>query len=163
MRLERGLKPKTSIDMTPLIDVIMQLIIFFMITTTFRTAPGIALSLPGSSTARPVPQEELRIVALSATELYVDGSRVELAGLDAAVKQAVSARLGTVSATGSGDIAAGSFGTDGERPPLRALVEGDAKADYQLVISVLDSLRKNGIDGVGLATRTAESGGGGRK
>jgi len=43
----RRLAKKTGIDMTPLIDVILQLIIFFMITTTFRAAPGISLDLPG--------------------------------------------------------------------------------------------------------------------
>ncbi len=37
----RRLQAKTEINMTPLIDVILQLIIFFMITTTFRAAPGI--------------------------------------------------------------------------------------------------------------------------
>lgn len=153
MRLARRLTPKTSIDMTPLIDVIMQLIIFFMITTTFRTAPGLALNLPGSSTARPLPQEELRVVVLSSEELYVDGTQVELAGLDRAVAEAAGrlrAKRGSATPGAAGDGAAAQ--------PLRAVVEGEGSADYQLVVSVLDALRKSGIEGVALATKTGGPG-----
>jgi biopolymer transport protein ExbD len=43
MRMERRLKPQISLDLTPLIDVVFQLVIFFMISTTFNTAPGIEI------------------------------------------------------------------------------------------------------------------------
>lgn len=40
-----------SVDMTPMIDVVFQLIIFFLVSTTFAVLPGINLNLPESSTA----------------------------------------------------------------------------------------------------------------
>jgi len=43
MTIERRLKPQINIDLTPLIDIIFQLVIFFMISSTFKTAPGIEL------------------------------------------------------------------------------------------------------------------------
>ena len=46
MRLERRLRVKTAIDMTPLVDVILMLVLFFLITSTFKTVPGIQIALP---------------------------------------------------------------------------------------------------------------------
>ncbi|MDX9783526.1 MAG: biopolymer transporter ExbD [Spirochaetia bacterium] len=128
----RRLAKKTGIDMTPLIDVILQLIIFFMITTTFRAAPGISLDLPGSRTAQSVSSTALSVVVMSENEIYVDKSRTSLEGLPATLKQRVAG-----SDTGS----------------LRAVLEGRASASYQLIISVLDAFRMNGIENVGLITR----------
>ena len=150
MRFQRRLVPRSTIDMTPLIDVIMMITIFFMITTTFRTAPGISLSLPGSSTAQPVPQGEIRIVAVSADEIYVDGERVDLSSLDAAVAQAAAMHR---EAATSNPAAAGDA-------PIRALLEAPSAAEYQLVVAAMDALRRNGIDSVGLATSTDRPGAG---
>jgi len=128
----RRLEPKITIDMTPLIDVILQLIIFFMITTTFRAAPGIALDLPGSRTAQTVSSSALHVVVMSENEIYVEKTRTTLDGLAGTLKQRIS-------------------GSDTEQ--VRAVLEGRAGASYQLIVSVLDAFRTNGIENVGLITR----------
>jgi len=128
----RRLEPKITIDMTPLIDVILQLIIFFMITTTFRAAPGIALDLPGSRTAQTVSSSALHVVVMSENEIYVEKTRTTLDGLTGTLKQRIS-------------------GSDTEQ--VRAVLEGRAGASYQLIVSVLDAFRTNGIENVGLITR----------
>ena len=52
MRLRARRKSiNSSVDMTPMIDVVFQLIIFFLVSTTFAVLPGINLNLPESSTA----------------------------------------------------------------------------------------------------------------
>lgn len=128
----RRLSPKIAIDMTPLIDVILQLIIFFMITTTFRAAPGISLDLPGSKTAQTVSSSALHVVVMSENEIYVEKTRTDLASLGGVLKQRVA-------------------GSDSQG--LRAVLEGRAGASYQLIVSVLDAFRMNGIENVGLITR----------
>jgi len=140
MRLERRLKPTINIDMTPLIDVVYQLVIFFMITSVFKMAPGIALELPGAATASSVAVTELRIVAVSEDEIYVGKERTSLAGLETLVRRAVE-------------------GTDPK--DRRAVLEGDKAMPYQLMVSILDALRENGVDGVGL--QTSPGGGAGAK
>ncbi|MBL8966391.1 MAG: biopolymer transporter ExbD [Spirochaetaceae bacterium] len=132
MRLERRLKPTINIDLTPLIDVVYQLVIFFMITSVFKTAPGIPLELPGAATSAAVAVSELRIVAVSEEEIYVGRDRTTAAGLDVLVAKAVQA--------------AGDKG-------LKAVLEGDKNMPYQLMVTILDALRANGVDGVGLQTR----------
>jgi biopolymer transport protein ExbD len=128
----RRLQTKTEINMTPLIDVILQLIIFFMITTTFRAAPGISLELPGSRTAQTVSSSALHVVVMSENEIYVEKTRTTLDGLTSTLKQRVA-------------------GSDSNQ--VRAVLEGRAGASYQLIISVLDAFRMNGIENVGLITR----------
>lgn len=129
---ERRLKPKVALDLTPLIDIILQLVIFFMITTTFRTAPGINLQLPGSKTAQSVATPELRVIVLSANEIYVDKTKTTLVELESLLRKRVA-------------------GSDAKQ--IRAVLEGQSGAEYQLIISVLDALRLNGIENVGLITR----------
>lgn len=141
MRIARRLKPDSSIDMTPLIDVVYQLVIFFMITSVFKTAPGIALSLPGSATSSAVSTTALSVVAVSEDEIYVDKTRTSLQGLDAAVKDAVEGR---------------------DKKELKAYFQGEKTVPYQLMVSVLDVLRANGVENVGLAT-AQDSGAAGKK
>ena len=128
----RRLTQRVGVDMTPLIDVILQLIIFFMITTTFRSAPGISLDLPGSRTAQSVSSSELRVIVMSENEIYVENARTSLQDLSAILKQRVSG-------SDSGNV--------------RAVLEGRSSASYQLIVSVLDAFRMNGIENVGLITR----------
>jgi biopolymer transport protein ExbD len=131
----RRLQPTVTINLVPLIDVLLLIIIFFMITTTFKLTPGISLDLPSSTTAQNVKSSVLRIVAVSDNEIYVDKTRVDIAGLPALIKQRA----------GSGDSSG-----------LKAVVEGDRGASYQLMVSVLDALRRGGIDSVGLRTRVEQ-------
>jgi biopolymer transport protein ExbD len=128
----RRLQPNVTINLVPLIDVLLLILIFFMVTTTFKLTPGITLDLPSSSTAQNVKTSVLRIVAVSESEIYVDKTRVNLQGLPALIKQRA----------GSGDSGG-----------LKATVEGDRGASYQLMISIFDALRQGGIDAVGLRTR----------
>lgn len=128
----RRLTQRVGVDMTPLIDVILQLIIFFMITTTFRSAPGISLDLPGSRTAQSVSSSALRVIVMSESEIYVDNARTSLQELSSILKQRVS-------------------GSDSSN--VRAVLEGRSSASYQLIVSVLDAFRMNGIENVGLITR----------
>jgi len=131
MRLRSHLQADEGIDMTPLIDVVYQLVIFFMITSVFKTAPGIALDLPGAATAGAVSTTAISVVAVSENEIYVDKTPTTLQGLDAAVKTAIEGR---------------------DKKDLKAYFQGDQASSYQLMISVLDVLRANGIENVGLAT-----------
>jgi biopolymer transport protein ExbD len=135
MRKRRRLEPVASVNLIPLIDVLLLIIIFFMVTTTFKLSPGIQLDLPTSTTSKDVSSSVLRIIAVSESEIYVDKARTDLDRLPDLLRQR----------TGSGDPAG-----------LKATVEGDRTATYQLMVSVLDALRKSGIESVGLRTRVGQ-------
>lgn len=138
MKFERRLKASVQIDMTPLIDVVFQLVIFFMITSVFKVAPGINVDLPTSSSAQTVKTNEMRILAVSEFEIYVNKDRSSLNGMPTIIQK----------------------NTEGKKPEeMRAILEADKQAPYQLVVSILDVLRKTGVSNVSLVTakgKTAE-------
>lgn len=176
----RRLQVKNEINMTPLIDVILQLIIFFMITTTFKSAPGISLDLPQSKTAQKVSSSSvLQVRVLSEDEIYVDKTQTNLQGLRTILQQkvaAINATAGTTSAgttagtgagtatgavpgaagTASGIDSGSGAGTGSAAPPIsniHAILDGNSGVSYQLIVSVLDELRLCGIQNVSLMTR----------
>ena len=133
MTIERRLKPQINVDLTPLIDIVFQLVIFFMISSTFKTAPGIELMLPDSGTATTITITEMSIVAVSEDEVYVNKIRTTAAGAETVVRAELEGRTAT---------------------DVQAVLEAGAEAPYQLVVTLLDALRMNGIDSVGLSTRS---------
>jgi len=132
MTIERRLKPQINIDLTPLIDIVFQLVIFFMISSTFKTAPGIELNLPDSGTATAITITELTVVAVSEDEVYVNKTRTTAEGAAAVIESELTGR---------------------SLDDVQAVLEAGAEAPYQLIVTLLDSLRKNGIGSVGLSTR----------
>ena len=49
MKFGIGRRPDPLVDVTPMIDIVFQLVLFFMVSTTFVNAPGIQVDLPRSS------------------------------------------------------------------------------------------------------------------
>ena len=135
MMIERRLKPSIQVDLTPLIDVVFQLVIFFMISSTFKTAPGIELALPESGSAQAIAVSELGIYAVSDAEVYVNKILTTADGAVAVIASELEGR---------------------DAAEVKATLEAGAQAPYQLVVDLLDALRKNGVTGVGLATRPGE-------
>jgi biopolymer transport protein ExbD len=132
MRFRRRLVPETNLNLIPLIDVVFQLIVFFMVATTFIITPGISLVLPTSNTAEPVAMTRLVVTVVSRDEIYFNKERHDL--------QSFALRLSEV--------------TDKEREEIKTVVlEGDRSVPYSLLVEVLDVLRRNGFKGINLRTR----------
>jgi biopolymer transport protein ExbD len=120
------LKPRdedySSFDITPLVDVVFLLLIFFLLTLA-TTQPSIDLSLPEASTA--VVQEHQSPYAISIRENGTFFLNNEPATLE--------------------DI--------GKIPPLsEVLILEDKKGPYGIFITILDTLRKTGIEKISIVT-----------
>ncbi len=120
------------LDLTPLIDVVFQLVVFFMISSVFNTAPGIELNLPDSSTSQAVEVTEVRVTVVSAQELYLNRDPVALESLGKTLREwRKTGRLADDTAL---------------------LVEGGRNVPYETIVSVLDEARRGGVDAVNLIT-----------
>ena len=60
------------LDIAPLIDVVLLLLIFFMLTSSFITPEGLRVDLPESSVTEPQERENLVVVISEEGELYLD-------------------------------------------------------------------------------------------
>lgn len=123
---DRHRERRAQVDMSPLVDVVFLLLIFFAVTTTFLEQSGMDLELPESSTA--TASESAAIVV----ELGTDGT-VMLQGEAVTVDQ-LQQRIAEMSAE------------DRERVTVRA----DRSIELGFAISVIDALRKGGVAGISM-------------
>lgn len=120
---------QASFGLAPLLDVVLLLLIFFVVTTSF-TEPRLALELPSAETAAP-GEGDLLVVSIDREgAIAIRGQPVGEAQLDARLAEA-SAR--------------------GVALELRA----DDAARHGVVVGVLDRARKAGIAEVGIAVSPA--------
>lgn len=136
MQFRRRLAPINQINLIPMIDISFQLVFFFMVTSTFVVTPGIRLLLPHSSTAQPVVMTRLIVTVVSSNEIYLNKEKYDLQGFEKGLAE-LSAK---------------------EHQSIHSVVlEGDKSISYDLMIKVLDDLRKNGFTGVNLKLLTTGS------
>ena len=132
MHFRRRLTPEARADLVPMIDVVFQLVIFFMVSSTFLVTPGISLILPSSSTAEPVVMAELVLTIASSEEIYLNRERHSLATLGDALDD---------------------LPEETRNETESVIVEGDRDVSYDLMVKVLDRLRAHGFRGISLKLR----------
>lgn len=132
MQFRRRLSPSATVDLIPMIDVVFQLVIFFMVSTTFIITPGIGLILPQSTTAEPVIISKLTVTVSARDEIYLNKEQYSLQGLANALAE---------------------IGEEEREKISSVIVEGDRAVPYSLLVDVLDVLRRSGFKTVNLKMR----------
>lgn len=121
-----------DLDMTPMIDVVFQLIIFFMVSTTFAMTPGIQLNLPNAVKPDQTPQQGLVITLTADGGLYLNRQTIAveelLAGLQALAP----------------------------KPEQALLVNADGQVPHQRVVEVMDIARQAGVSRMAIATKPVQ-------
>jgi len=137
MNLQPGEEDEPEVNLTPLIDVVFLLLIFFMVSTTFEQQSRIQIELPeATATAAETENETLEIV-IDAQGRYFIGER-----------QVVNSEVKTLKS-------AISKAVDG-RESLTVIIRSDASTPYQAVITALDATSQLGLTQISLATSAIE-------
>jgi biopolymer transport protein ExbD len=133
MRFRRKFEAQAAVNLVPMVDVVFQLVLFFLVSTTLALVPGIRLKLPASGTAERERVGQLVVTVASATELWLNNDAV-------ASPSELNDRLAAMS--------------EADRAALESvIIEADQQVPYGLMVEVLDALRRNGFKDVGLRTR----------
>jgi biopolymer transport protein ExbD len=137
MQFKRRHNPKATVDLVPMIDVVFQLVVFFMVSTTFDLTPGIKLDFPESATAEPVVMNQLIVSVKNQDEIFLNkqplGSLQELDEMLKGVEEDVREEMNSI------------------------VLEGDKDVSYSFLVQILDVLRQNGFKGVSLKTFKKEA------
>jgi biopolymer transport protein TolR len=139
LRKRRG--PMHDINVVPYIDVMLVLLVIFMVTAPLVT-PAV-IDLPTVGKASPPRVVPLEIFVKSDNAIVV--RQRDKAGAIVAERTATRVELASVIRTMKG--AAGG-------DELSVLIGGDKAARYESVLGVMDELRKQGVQKVGLQVRT---------
>jgi biopolymer transport protein ExbD len=129
MQFTTGRSRRIHLDMTPLIDVVLMLVIFFMLTTTFVLAPGIKVDLPRGSSVQRAGETDRVVVVTKEGNIFYHDERVDLARLQAALQQAQKAQ-----------------------PDLRVVIKADKNALHGRVVEIMDMAKTIGIERLAIAT-----------
>lgn len=133
MNLQPGGEDEPDVNLTPLIDVVFLLLIFFMVSTTFEHQSRIQIDLP-EATASPVEVDEESI------EIIIDAQGRYFIGEE----QVVNTELKTLKSAISKAV--------GERETVPVTIRADAKTPHQAVITALDATSQLGLTHISLAT-----------
>ncbi|MFT7561452.1 MAG: biopolymer transport protein ExbD [Flavobacteriales bacterium] len=139
MKFRREVKAEESINLTPLIDVVFLLLIFFMVSTTFTKETHLTIDLPESSTEDQQPVVKMQI------EVVVDGQ----GGYSVNGMALVNEQKETL------EVAIDKFAS-GERD-IPFIITGDANTTYQAIVNVMDIAGKMGFVNLSMTTRSAEA------
>ena len=77
----RSSRIQATIDMTPMLDIVFQLILFFLVSTTFAIVPGIKLNLPQSTTAEGTSSKGITIYVSENHDLFFNDTQVSMDSL----------------------------------------------------------------------------------
>lgn len=140
MNLRRSRKEDPEVNLTPLIDVVFILLIFFMVSTTFQRESEIKIELPEAS-AEPLEEkkESLEIVIDADGRYFIDEQQVVNTELDT-LKSAIQKFLG-------------------EQTEIPVVIRADRRTPYESVVRAMDATSQLGLVHMSLATNQAESSG----
>ena len=127
------------VDITPLIDIIFQLVLFFMVSTTFVSTPGIQVDLPRSSADTILRDKaEMRVWVTADGAVMIDDTAVTWNALQQAFRDAAAKDASTM-----------------------VIIKADKVVEHGRVVAVMDLARRMGLSRLAIATEANVAGGGG--
>ena len=120
---------ETAVDISPLIDMVFILLIFFMVTTTFVKDMKVDLQRAGAASASLASTQSIRILIDPAGQIFVDNLPVRVWMLQSRVRDLLQ-----------------------ESPEAPVLVVTDQQVSAERLIEVIDQCRLAGAVDVGVAT-----------
>lgn len=136
MRMRRhhaGNDEEAGIDLTPMLDIVFIMLIFFIVTSSFIKESGITVQTPSASSATAQTRGNILIAVSANGEIWIDRQTVDVRAVRAAVERM---RV--------------------DQPDSSVVVQADRDARSGLVIQVMDQVRMAGVQDVALAA-TLES------
>ncbi|HPC37785.1 MAG TPA: biopolymer transporter ExbD [Exilispira sp.] len=119
-----------QVDMTPLIDMMFLLIIFFLIATSFQTYKKISVTLPGSETGENPVNESLIISILKDGSIEIEEKKFTLSQFNEYLKENYLILS-----------------------KKQIYINADRSVDYESIIKILDVLRKNSLQSISLGVK----------
>lgn len=138
MKFRRQRRQVETLEMTPLIDVIFQLLIFFLLTTTFVTSPGISINRPSARNSAPLDSDRLTVVLPKGLDgsVMFKGKRLSYAELRTRL-QAIYQK----------------------NPQAQIAIDADETVEHKVVVRVMDLIEGAGFRRIGIVTRPAAGNG----
>jgi len=134
MNFAKGLameENELTLNLTPLMDIMFLLVIFFAVSTTFKVFPGISVNLPGAESERIKEEEKsVTVILTEEGEIFIDGKPIEKDHLVDTLRVRQK-----------------------ESPVNMFILEADTRAQHGQVVALMDAAKKAGILHLAISTR----------
>lgn len=112
-----------GINVTPLVDIVLVLLIIFMVTTSYIVKQQIKVDLPKAASGESEVQSTLTFKVSKDGEYFLDGQKASLEKIAATVRARLDAD-----------------------PKSRAIIAADKHVEYGRVIELIDTIKQNGLE-----------------
>ena len=131
MQLRRKKRIESPPDMTPMIDVVFLLLIFFMISTTFINNPGIKITLPEAEADEiKTEKTKIKLTISDKGDIYIDDEKVGMDVLDNIFTSAAKKAKESI-----------------------VIISADENASHGTVVEVMDRAKNSGITRLAIETQ----------
>ena len=117
-----------GINISPLIDIVFILLLFFVVTSVFIEETGVEVNKPDSSQSQALDRQSIYIAITADERVHYGGEEIGLYG--------IGPTLSRLAAT----------------PDQPVVIQADGRASTQMLISVLDEVKTAGIENINVAT-----------
>lgn len=128
-RLAQKEKDEASVDMTPMLDIVFIMLIFFIVTATFVKQSGLEVIRPPAETAEDQRRVSILIAVGDGGEVWMDNKEVDVRAVRAGVEKLLA-----------------------ENPLGSVVIQADTKSKSGILMQVMDQVRQAGAPGTAIAT-----------
>jgi len=119
----------TEIDLTPMLDVVFIMLIFFIVTATFIREPGVDIIKPDAQKDSDIPSVAVLVAVDENNDVYIDNKQIQVPAVRATVERMRA-----------------------ENPTGPVVIQADEKADTGVVVDVMNQVNATGAN-VSIATK----------
>ena len=120
---------ESEINLTPMLDVVFIMLIFFIVTANLIKEPGLEINRPDSDTAETQENAAILIAVGSNDEVWMDGRRIDVRQVKANVVKMLA-----------------------DNPKGSVVIQADEQAVADTIIKVMDGAREAGVNAISLAS-----------
>ncbi len=117
-----------AIDMTPMLDIVFIMLIFFIVTTSFVKESGVTVSRPSASTAETDKKGNIMVAIRPNGEIWIDKRAVDVRSVRANIEKLKA-----------------------ENPESGVVIQADTDARMGLAVQVMDQIRLAGVGNISIA------------
>ena len=129
-RKNRVKSEENSLDLTPMMDIVFIMLIFFIVTTSFVKETGVDINRPNAETAERDEKGNILVAITQNNEIWIDKRRIDL--------KAVRANIERLKI---------------EYPEGSVIIQADKEARSGLLVETMDQIRLAGVQNISIAAK----------
>ena len=129
-RIFKKPEEESQIDITPMLDVVFIMLIFFIVTTSFVKESGIDVSRPSAKTAKKKQRASILVAINQVGEIWIQKRRVDIRALRANIER-----------------------LHAESPEGTVVIQADKRSETGILVDVMDQIRLAGVENIAVSAQ----------